>query len=392
MGSDAQQSRSRPRVLIAGGGVAALEAVLALRDLAGEKLDVKLCSPRGEFVYRPFAVGEPYGAANILRYDLESLAEKVGVSFHLGGVFSVDPAARLATDRDGEEIPYDHLLIASGARMLWAVPGSVTFWGVADEGSFGSVVRKLRAGALRDVVFTMPSGHSWALPVYELALLASAVLAKSGIEDARLAIVTPEDVPLELFGRSVGEQMTKLLDERQIEILAGRHPVAFEAGQLSVAPGEPIETEAVVSLPRLEGRRIDGLPSDPDGFLQVDEHCRVVGTENVYAAGDVTAFPVKQGGIATQEADAAAEAIAAAAGCEVEPAPFDPVLRAVLWTGADPRYLYGKPTGGHGEVSKLDDAPPWHVRDGKIVGRYLTPFLDGLPDVKDRSLTVIPTP
>jgi sulfide:quinone oxidoreductase len=118
----------------------------------------------------------------------------------------------------------------------------------------------------------------------------------------------------------------------------------------------------------------------------------VIGIENVFAAGDVTAFPVKQGGIATQEADAAAEAIAAAAGCEVDPSPFDPVLRAVLWTGADPRYLYGRPTGGHGEVSTLDDAPPWHVRDGKIVGRYLTPFLDGLPDAKDRSLTVIPSP
>jgi len=390
MSSDAQ--RPRPRVLIAGGGVAALEAALALRDLVGKRLDATLCAPRGEFVYRPFAVGEPYGAASILRYDLESLAEKIGVAFHLGGIFSVDPEAAVATDRDGVEIPYDHLLVASGARMLWAVPGSVTFWGVADEGGFGSVVRRLRAGALRDVVFTMPGGHSWTLPLYELALLASAVLAKSGIEDARLAVVTPEDAPMELFGRAVGEQMAALLQEHGIEVITGRHPVAFEAGRLSVAPGNPIKTEAVVSLPRLEGRRLDGLPVDPDGFLQVDEHCRVVGTENVFAAGDVTAFPVKQGGIATQEADAAAEAIAAAAGCDVDPSPFDPILRAVLWTGADPRYLYGRPTGGHGEVSKLDEAPPWHVRDGKIVGRYLTPFLDGLPDVKNRSLTVIPSP
>ena len=69
----------------------------------------------------------------------------------------------------------------------------------------------------------------------------------------------------------------------------------------------------------------------------------------------MTAFPVKQGGIATQEADAAAEAIAAAAGCEVEPAPFDPVLRGVLWTGGEPRYLYGRLTGGHGETSRLSE-------------------------------------
>lgn len=376
----------RARVLIAGGGVAALEAALALRELAGDRLAVELRAPRGDFVYRPFAVGEPYGAASILRYDLGMLAERIGVSFRLGGVFSVDPAGRTATGRDGERLPYDHLLVASGVRMLWAVPGAVTFWGVSDEGGFGNVVRRLRSGALRDVVFTMPGGNSWALPLYELALLGSAVLAKSGISNARLRVVTPEDAPLELFGRAVGVEMGELLRERGIEVIAGVHPVAYENGLLSVAPGEPIETDAVVSLPRLEGRRIDGLPADPDGFLLVDEHCRVAGARDVYAAGDVTGFPVKQGGIATQEADVAAEAIAAAAGIELEPAAFDPVLRGTLWTGEEPRYLYGRPAGGHGEVSKLSREPLWPEADGKIVGRHLSPFLDGLPDATKRTV------
>jgi sulfide:quinone oxidoreductase len=368
----------RPRALIAGGGVAALEAALALRDLAGDRLDVELCSPRADFVYRPFAVGAPFGAATVARYDLAELADRIGARFRLAGVFSVESRDMYVTARDGVRIPYDHLLVASGARSLWAVPGAVTFWGVADEGGIGAVVRRLRTGLLRDVVFTMPGGHSWALPLYELALFAAATLARSGIEDARLRIVTPEDAPLELFGRAAAEQMESLLGEHGIEVLHGRHPVAFEDGRLSVAPGEPIETEAVVSLPRLEGRRLDGLPADADGFLLVDEHCRVAGARGVYAAGDVTTFPVKQGGIATQEADAAAEAIAAAAGADVDPAPFEPILRGVLWTGAEPRYLYGRPTGGHGEVSELSEQPLWPESEGKIVGRYLTPFLDGL--------------
>jgi sulfide:quinone oxidoreductase len=384
--SQDQAQGDRPLVLIAGGGVAAIEAALALRDLAGDRLAVELCSPRGDFVYRPFAVGAPYGAAEVLRYDLRSLAAEIGAEFHLAGVFSVDPEAKRVSARDGEQIPYDHLVVASGARLLWAVPGAVTFWGVADEGGFGGVVRRLRSGTLRDVVFTMPGGRSWGLPLYELALLASAVLEKSGIADARLAVVTPEDAPLELFGRAVGEQMTDLLAERGIELIAGRHPISYEDGRLSVAPGEPIEAGEVVSLPRLEGRRIEGLPADADGFLIVDEHGRVAGVEDVYAAGDVTAFPVKQGGIATQEADAAAEAVAAAAGCAIEPAPFEPVMRGVLWTGAEPRYLYGRPTGGHGEVSKLSREPLWPEADGKIVGRYLTPFLAGLPDAGHRVL------
>lgn len=378
MSSDRQRS-ARPRVLIAGGGVAALEAALALRELAGERLEVELCAPRREFVYRPFAVGEPYGTASVLRYDLGALTAQIDASFRLGGIFAADPVAKQATARDGERIPYDYLLVAPGARTLWAVPGAVTFWGVADEGGFSGIVRRLRSGALRDVVFTMPSGRSWSLPLYELALLGSSVLTKSGIEDARLTVVTPEGAPLELFGRVVGEQMGQLLAAHRIEVVGGTHPVAFEEGRLSVVPGDPIETEAVVSLPRLEGRRIDGLPADANGFLQVDEHGRVAGVDDVFAAGDVTAFPVKQGGIATQEADAAAEAIAAAAGCEIEPAPFDPVLRGVLWTGNQPRYLYGRLTGGHGEVSRLSEEPLWPEHEGKIVGRRLSPFLAGLP-------------
>jgi sulfide:quinone oxidoreductase len=381
MGENSQRGE-RPRVLIAGGGVAALEAALALRDLAGERLEIEFWAPSADFVYRPFAVGEPYGAASILRYDLVSLAERIGVSFHLGGILAVDTGARLATVRDGEQIPYDYLLMATGARMLWAVPGAVTFWGVADEGGFGGLMRRLRAGILRDVAFTMPGGHSWGLPLYELALLASAMLSKSGIEDARLTVVSPEDAPLELFGRAVGEQMGQLLAEHGIEVVTGTHPIEFADGHLIVAPGDPVKADAAVSLPRLEGRRIDGIPSDADGFARVDEHSALLGPERIFAAGDVTAFPVKQGGIATQEADAAAEAIAAAAGCAVEPAPFDPALRGVLWTGSKPRYLYGKLSGGHGEVSKLSEEPLWPEPEAKIVGRYLTPFLAGLPDME----------
>jgi len=33
---------------------------------------------------------------------------------------------------DGSEIPYDYVLVACGARLLWAIPGATTFWGVPD--------------------------------------------------------------------------------------------------------------------------------------------------------------------------------------------------------------------------------------------------------------------
>jgi sulfide:quinone oxidoreductase len=376
--ADDGQRGEKPKVLIAGGGIAGVEAALALRDLAGDRVGVDLRDPRREFVFRPFSVGEPYGAARAFRYDLGQLSERCGASFHADGIVSVDAGRQLAVTRGGERIPYDYLVIASGARMLWAVPGAATFWGVADEGQVGDVIANLRAGALRRLVFTMPGGRSWALPLYELALLGVTELAKAHNVHTRLTVVTPEDVPLELFGRRAGEQMSRLLEDRGIEVVCGAHPVKFEGGHLKIAPGEEIEADAVISLPRLEGRRIAGIPQDADGFVGVDDHCRAIGLERVFAAGDITSFPVKQGGIATQQADAIAETIAAEAGAEVDPQPFDPILRGVLWTGREPRYLYGRPAGGRGETSSLGERPQWPAQGGKVIGRYLTQFVDSL--------------
>ena len=365
------------RVLIVGGGIAGVEAALALRDLAGDRLALTLCDPRREFLFRPFAVGEPYGAARVFRYDLAHLAERAGTAFHGDGIVAVEPEQRTAVTRDGERLSYDYLLVTGGVRMLWAIPGAVTFWGVADEGQVGEVVTELRAGALKRLIFTMPGGRSWALPLYELALLAATELTK-GAGRTALTIVTPEDAPLELFGHRAAEQMGALLAERGIEVVTGAHPVRFDHGRLRVAPGEEIEADAVISLPRLEGRRIRGIPNDAEGFVGVDEHGRVIGLDRVFAAGDITNFPVKQGGIATQQADAVAEAIAADAGADVDPRPFDPVLRGVLWTGHEPRYLYGRPTGGHGEESRLGSEPHGVGGNGKISGRYLAPFVTSL--------------
>jgi sulfide:quinone oxidoreductase len=370
------QTGGNPRVLIVGGGVGAIEAALALHDLAGDKAEVEICSGRGDFVYRPFAVGEPYGASRVLRYGLEGLAEHCGAGFRQENIAAVDPATRLATSHDGTEIPYDYLVVACGARLLWSVPGAVTFWGVADDGEMGEVVTRLREGRLRRLIFTMPGGHGWALPAYELALLAATELERAGIAGTRLTVVTPEDGPLQIFGRRASEQVAEVLADHGIEVITGTHPVKYEHGALAIVPGEELEADAVVSLPRLEGRRIAGLPYDASGFIPVDDHSRIAGLSRAFAVGDVTTFPVKQGGIATQQADVAAETIAAELGGEAEADPLDPILRGILWTGAKPRYLFGWLGGGHGETSVAGERPPWPIDNpSKLIGRYLTPFL-----------------
>lgn len=364
------------KVLIVGGGVAALEVAIALRDLAGDRVEVEICSSREDFLYRPYAVTSPFELPRAMRFDLADLAKRCGASYRRGTVDAVDEEAQLVRTREGDEIRYDYVVIASGARMLNVIPGAVTFWGIDDDRGLRDVVRDLRERSVRRVAFAIPGGSTWALPLYELALLASEELSKQGEMKVSLVIVTPEDSPLSVFGRSASEGVAELLAARGIEVAAGETPIRFADRELMVAPDGRVDADAVLSLPRIEGQRIAGVPANPEGFVQADEHGRVHGMRRVYAAGDVTTFPVKQGGIATQQADVVAESIAAEVGAGIEADPFDPVLRGVLWTGTEPLYLFCRLAGGYGETSTASQTAPWGAgEEDKVVGRYLTPFM-----------------
>lgn len=367
----------RGHVLIAGGGVAALEALLALRDLAGDRVAIEIHAPSRDFVYRPLAVAEPFGIGQALRFDLAEIAQSHGATYRADGLSSVEAGRHQATMRSGDRIDYDKLVIACGAKMRWSVPGAITFWGPSGHAEFDDLLKELEEGTIKRVIFTMPAGFGWPLPIYELALMTSAHLAELGVTNVELTIVTPEDAPLQLFGSRASDQVAELLADLGIAVETGKYPVRFEDGKLLVAPGGAISAARVVSMPSYEGRPIVGIPGDQRGFIPVDGQGRVRGISDVFAAGDATDFPIKQGGLAAQQSDAVAAAIAASLGVEVEAEPFSPTLRGLLLTGKRPRYLRAELDGGHGETSAATDHALWFPR-GKIAGRYLGPMLASL--------------
>ena len=362
------------KVLIAGGGVAALEAALALQAVAEDRVRVELFAPEPYFWYRPLSVTEPFSLGEALRFELSELAARAGATFRLGALESVDEGRREVRTTGREILPFDVLLIACGAVPGPGIQGALTFAGSADTIKIQRLLREIEAGDVRRVAFAVPAGASWSLPLYELALMTAGWLAERGIAGVELSVVTPECDPLEIFGTDASRAVRALLDERGIALHACAFPVEARDGELVLVPGAVVPADRVVALPRLKGPRIDGIPQTLDGFIPVDASGRVVGMMDVYAAGDVTTFPVKQGGIAAQQADAAAEAIAAAAGAPVAPAPFRPILRGLLLTGSQPRYLRQDIAGGTGNTSLADHEPLWWP-PAKIVGRHLAPFL-----------------
>jgi sulfide:quinone oxidoreductase len=367
-----RSATDRPlKVLIAGGGVAGLEALLALRRHAEERVSIELLAAEPQFWYRPLAVAEPFGLGNLHGLDLSSIADECGALFTLGRLASVDTERSTAQTSAGE-LDYDALLIAVGARPVASMPGAFTFRGPADTDAFASLLRELGEGTRRRVVFALPGGVGWPLPLYELALQTASWLGRLGTS-VEVVVVTHEEAPLELFGPAASTAMAALLAERRIVLRTSSYAVAFEAGSLELKPYGELQADRVVALPRLQAPSIPGIPGDAQGFIPTNASGEVVGVDRVFAAGDVTTFPVKQGGIAAQQADAAAEAIAVLAGAEIAPEPFRPVLRGLILTGGAPLFARAE-LGRAGDQSLVvADALWWPP--GKIVGRYLAPFL-----------------
>jgi sulfide:quinone oxidoreductase len=219
----------------------------------------------------------------------------------------------------------------------------------------------------------------WSLPLYELALMTAARAREMSLSDAELTLVTPEESPLAVFGLQASEEVAKLLADAGVKVEARARAEIERTGRVTLHPdGRTIECDRVVALPRVVGRRISGLPVNDEGFVPIDEHARVPGVEQVWAAGDGTAFPVKQGGIACQQADAAAADIARWVGATPDAEPFRPVLRGKLLTGGEPRFMRHHLEGGHGEDSEASTQPLWWPPT-KIAGVHLAPYLGELP-------------
>src|SRR5687768_7638977 len=172
----------RRKVLIAGGGVAGVEALLAFAALAPTRVGVELLAPEPEFAYRPLSVAEPFQLAQARRLSLAELAGEHGGRYRQDALAEVDPARRVVTTAAGTELDYDFLLLALGARAAVALPGALTFRGLADVDSFAELLVKLERGAVKRVAFAVPHEVRWPLPLYELALMTAAHVAASGVQ------------------------------------------------------------------------------------------------------------------------------------------------------------------------------------------------------------------
>jgi sulfide:quinone oxidoreductase len=372
-----QDSTSKLRVLIAGGGVAALEALLALRALAPEQTEITMLAPNSEFVYRPMTVREPFAYPQANRYAIAPIAAEAGAELIAGELARVDPEKRIAHTSDDTEISYDVLVLALGARARARYAHAITIDDRKLDETMHGLIQDVEEGYVKSIAFVSPGRMAWPFPLYELALMTAGRAYDMGVELA-VTLVTPEDSPLAIFGATVSSAVAELLEQAHIKTIHSAYAEVPRAGEVVINPGERrLHVTRVVALPELYGPGVRGIPLSEHGFYRVDTHGALVDTEHIYAAGDATEFAVKFGGIAAQQADTLAESIAALAGAPVTPEPFHPVIHGILLTAEKPRYLTARITGGQGFSSEISETPSWSP-PSKVAAKYLAPYLDEL--------------
>jgi sulfide:quinone oxidoreductase len=373
MDSSAQQTK----VLIVGGGVAALEAALALKQY-GDLVQTTLLAPGDRFVYRPMSVGEPFGHEVAHSYPLDRIVADLEIQRYTDTLKWVDTAARVVHTEQEEHLAYDVLLLALGARPSAPMRHALTIEPARLDEQLHGLIQDLEGGWVHRIAFVIPESTSWPLPIYELALMTAARAYEMNVE-AQITIVTPEEAPLQIFGTSASAAVSRRLAAYGITTLTSTHSVMHESRSLTVSTAQaPLAVDHVVTLPGLHGPAVPGIPRSAEhGFLSVDRHSRVTGLDGVFAAGDMTDFPIKLGGIAAQQADAAAESIAALAGAAIEPKPLVATIHGVLLSGGGPLYMRAQVTGSRGTHSRVSAEPIWAPAT-KIHARYLAPRLQSL--------------
>ncbi len=374
--TDDTQATAPLRVLIAGGGVAGLEVLLALRELAGDKVEVTLLAPKPEFVYRPMIVEEAFSLVPAERHELDLLVADRGGEFVLGELSEVVPDKHLVPPFRWRRA---HIRRRGDVRRR-SEPARLC----SRRRPFAPGRNRLRSTRRWQPQQPIPAARSPSLshrachgrfPLYELAMFSQLRAAEQGL-DLKTMIVTPEPEPLAIFGPPATDAVAGMLRGRGIEVRCGASVVDRDGDYIAVPDGEKLDVGAVVALPVLSGPNISGLPSDGDGFIPTDEHGQVRGVEDVFAAGDGTDFPIKQGGLGTQQADACAEMIAVACRRRRGAATFHAgASREAHHEIRIPQPFRRYFRGRRRQVPRHPEVLWWPSR--KLAGRYLAPYLSG---------------
>jgi NADH dehydrogenase len=303
-----------PHVVIIGGGFA---GVAAAKGLADQDVRVSIIDQHNFHTFVPLlyqvatAGLEPADVAFPIRTIFGHAAN---VGFRHGRVRSVDQSRGLVTLADGSGIPYDHLVIATGAAAaFFGVPGASQFamplYTLADarrlRNRLLSILEEAEVASERDassdltfvVVGGGPTGVETSGALSELIAIA---IRRDGLrlDPARIRVLLVDMAPrlLTAFPTRASVYAKRRLESSGVEVEFGRSVVGIDKHAIRFSDGERIECAAVIWAAGVSAG--DALPQDltatsgPGGRVRVRSDLRLLDSENVWAVGDAAAVPL----------------------------------------------------------------------------------------------------
>ena len=332
-----------PRITILGAGFAGLETAFLLRMRLRDRARLTVVAERPAFTFRPNAIYVPFGAdPGDLVTDLVAPFGRRHVDFVEGTVAAVDAHAHEVQLAYGGAVPYDKLVIATGAGMRpQEIPGlsehAATIWtpqsmlGVRER--FERVREDAKAGRRSRVLFLVPPENKCAGPLYEIVMMFETWLRREGVRDrVEIAWSTFERSYIQAFGPRLHELVTTEFAERGVEGHTDEQVIEVAAGEARYADGATRAFDHLIAFPPYEAAvRYDDLPGDDRGFLRTEPLTRqLAGHPDIYVPGDAGDFPVKQAFLAFLQADTVAEHIASEVDGHAFEKPFDPISMCIM--------------------------------------------------------------
>ncbi len=334
--------RAGARVVVLGGGFGGLEAAFGVRALAGDRAGITLLSDQDHFLFKPNSIYVPFGLdPRRLAVPLARPARRRRIELLRARAREIDPDRRLV-HADGRTVPYDFLVVATGAGMRASeIPGlsehAISTWTPADmlrlREAFAGLVESGRRGERRRVLFLVPPNNKCAGPLYEIALMLDTWLRRKRVRPAtEITWSTYEDGYIQAFGPRLDEVVEAEFARRGIDGYRGHVAERVLDGAVRYSAGTELAYDLLVAFPPyVAGTSFPGLEADERGFLVTEpESRRLAAHADIFAVGDASDFPVKQAFLAFLQADAAAAHIAAEITSGKPATAFDPVSMCVM--------------------------------------------------------------
>ncbi len=367
-------------ILVLGGGVGGtLVANLVGRKLKAEiaagRARVRVVDETGDHVYQPGFMyiamgGEP--ASSLVRPERSLLDARIELV--VGRIERIDPAAKVVRLADGQELAWDELVVATGARILpEAIPHFATeahhFYSAEGAARLRQALDAFTGGRIVVGIAGMP--YKCPPAPLEVTFLIEAELRERGLRDGtEIHYCSPIGRAFTI--ESVSEMATPILAEKGVELHTFFNVEAIDPERKVVQSleGEELPYDLLILVPPHKGARVvieSGL-APAAGWLPTDpQTLNVRGRDDIWAIGDATDLPLsKAGSTAHFEAPVVAERIAARV------LGREPAAKEGVYTGKV--MCFFEIGDGKGTLLRFDyDHPPqppkpnrvWHL--GKIV-------------------------